>query len=453
MYNAHPRYICYPSVVPVGEETTVTIFPRDLSRHFNESKEYELTVVGLLDSEESYHIALSYDVPCSVKAGCLVFTHLFETEQEYMIHFRIKGQNSKKVSLYAVEKDLFKLRPLKGDLHSHSYSSDGINGLSTAAASYREEGFDFFSLTDHNRMFPSLKIMDLYNGVPLGICMIPGEEIHTPGSTLHIVHVGGKHSVCEQYILQRERYEAEVDDIVKSLDHVPECYRRKTAMAHWASQKIKDAEGLSILAHPFWQPRRYNVSRELLDILFDEQIFDTLELLNGIGTKYNNLQVAMWQKQRIKGNSIPIVGSSDSHNHDFATDTFGHRFTIVFAQANTAEDILNAIRKGYCVAAELSPNNDADVRFYGDMRLVMFSHFLFENYFNITWQLCIGEGILMRRFMMGEPVKEILAALANTVENFYKAFYGLVPALTVIQERTAFWRECLECERTLGPKP
>ena len=31
MRNAHPKYLCYPSVVPVGVETAVTIFPRDLS--------------------------------------------------------------------------------------------------------------------------------------------------------------------------------------------------------------------------------------------------------------------------------------------------------------------------------------------------------------------------------------------------------------------------------------
>ena len=71
--------------------------------------------------------------------------------------------------------------------------------------------------------------------------------------------------------------------IAGTLDHVPEYYRRKTAMAHWACQKIREAGGLSIFAHPFWMPRRYNVSRDLLDILFDEKIFDALELLNGIG--------------------------------------------------------------------------------------------------------------------------------------------------------------------------
>lgn len=451
MRNAHPRYLCYPSVIPVGVETAVTVFPRDLSRRFLAEKEYEVTVAGLRDPEENYYLPLEYNVPCTVEGGCLVFSYLFESEQEYLIRFKAKGEHSEKVSVYAVEPDLYALRPLKGDLHSHSWYSDGQDGIPMVAADYREEGFDFFSLTDHNRMFPSRKLMELYKDVPLGICMIPGEEVHTPDSSLHIVHVGGKHSVCEQYIHDRERYEAEVDAIAGTLNHVPEYYRRKTAMAHWACQKIREADGLSIFAHPFWMPRRYNVSRDLLDILFDEKIFDALELLNGIGTKYNNQQVALWQEQRAKGNNIPIVSSSDSHNHDFETGTFGRRFTFVFAEANTPEAILDAIRKGYSVAGELPPNNSSDVRFYGSLRLVLFAHFLFENYFNETWRLCVGEGILMRRYAEGEDVAQTLGALAGTVEDFYKRFYGLAPAPRVTPERAAFLDECLEQQKNLGP--
>ena len=451
MRNAHPRYLCYPSVVLAGEETSVSIYPKDPSRRFFADREYEVGVLGLRDPEESYYEAIDYNVPCYVKDGCLVFTYRFESEQEYLIRFKRKGEHSDKVALYAVERDLYDLRPLKGDLHSHSYYSDGSDGIPLVPADYREEGFDFFALTDHNRMFPSRKIQELYQDVPLGICMIPGEEVHTPESSLHIVHVGGKHSVCEQYILDRDRYEAEVDAIAETLTHVPEYYRRKTAMAHWACQKIKEAEGLSIFAHPFWQPRRYNVSRELLDILFEEKIFDALELLNGIGTKFNNLQVALWQEQRIRGNNIPIVGSSDSHNHDFEVGTFGRRFTVVFAKSNTQDAILEAIRKGYSVAGELPPSSASDVRFYGDLRLVLFAQFLFENYFNETWRLCVGEGILMRRYALGEPVGPILACLKDTVEHFYKQFYGRLPGPVVGPEQAAFLDDCLEKQKTLGP--
>ena len=451
MRNAHPRYLCYPSVVPVGVETTVTVFPRDLSRRFLESLDYELCVLALREPEDEYYSSLPYDVPCTVREGCLVFTYLFQREQEYSIRFRVKGGESARVPLYAVEQDLYRLRPLKGDFHAHSYYSDGQDGIPMVPADYREEGFDFFTLTDHNRMFPSRQAKLLYQGIPLGIHMLPGEEIHTPDSSLHIVHVGGTHSVCEQYIHNRDRYEAEVDAIAAGLPHVPEYYRRKTAMAKWACTKIREAGGMAIFAHPFWMPRRYNVSAELLDILFDEKIFDALELMGGIGTKNNNLQLALWQEQCRKGNALPVVGSSDSHNHDFEVERFARRFTVVFARSNTTEDILEAVRSGWSVAAELPPNNQEDIRFYGSLRLVLFAHFLFENYFNETWRLCVGEGILMRRYALGEPVGDLLGALANTVEDFYQAFYGITPAPTVTAQRLAFLDDCLEKQRTLGP--
>ena len=451
MRNAHPLFQCYPSVVPVGDETSVTIFPRDISRRFNPERTYQIAVLGLQDAEPEYYSVPVHDVPCYVKDGCLCFTYRFVKEQEYSIYFRADGESSTKISLYAVEEDLYRLRPLKGDLHSHCYYSDGLDGVAMVPANYREEGFDFFALTDHNRMFTSKCAMALYKDIPLGMHMIAGEEVHGPISTLHIVHIGGKESVCDQYIHDREGYEAQVDKIAESLADVPEEDRHRLAIAKWVCQKIREAGGLSILAHPFWQPRRFNVSSEFRKLIFEEKMFDALELMGGIPTKHNNLQVALWQEECLKGNNLPVVGSSDSHNHDHEKTVFARRFTIVFAKSNTTEDIMDAIRKGYSVAAELPPNNEEDVRFYGSVRLVLFAHFLFENYFNQTWRLCIGEGILMRRYTEGEDVAHALGALANTVENFYKKFYGITPAPYLTPERMAYLDECLAQQRTVGP--
>ena len=451
MRNAHPLYQCYPAVVPVGKETTVTIFPRDISRRFRNDTTYQIAILGLQDPEAEYYSTPEHDVPCYVQDGCLLFSYRFNKEQEYKIFFRAEGESSTKISLYAVEQDLYQLRPLKGDLHSHSYYSDGLDGIAMVPANYREEGFDFFALTDHNRMLTSRCAMALYKDIPLGIHMMTGEEVHTPNSTLHIVHVGGNHSVCEQYIHQREAYEEQVDKIAETLTHIPEEYRRKLAMAKWATQKIREAGGISILAHPFWQCRRFNVSSDFQEIVFAEKMFDAFELMGGIPDKHNNLQLNLWHAQCMKGNGLSVVGSSDSHNHDFAKTAFARRFTVVFAKSNTTADIMEAIRNGYSVAAELPPNNDEAVRFYGDLRLVLFAHFLFENYFDETWRLCIGEGILMRRYAEGEDVAQALGAMANTVENFYKKFYGITPAPRLSPERMAYLDECLEQQRTVGP--
>ena len=152
----------------------------------------------------------------------------------------------------------------------------------------------------------------------------------------------------------------------------------------------------------------------------------------------------------MKGNVLSVVGSSDSHNHDFEVESFSRRFSIVFARENTTEAILDAVRKGFSVAAELPPSSPSDVRFFGSLRLVTFCHFLWKHYFSRTWRLCVGEGILMRRWALGEDVGEVLSALAPTVEDFYKRFYGLTAAPVLTARQTAFLDKALDAQKQ-GP--
>lgn len=452
MYNTHPRYLCYPSVLCVGKETEVTVFPCDISRQFREDAEYALGIVGLLDDQEHYYNHVPLDHPFSIVDGCLRFTFTAKTEQEFSVRFCEKGGKEVKIALYAVEEDLYALRPLKGDLHVHSYYSDGQDGLAMVPAYYREAGFDFFALTDHNRMFPSELAADLYDGIPLGIHMIKGEETHPPESVLHIVGIGHRNCVSNTYIHELETYEAEIDRTEATLSHIPEQYRRRVAMAKWACDNIRRGGGLAILPHPFWMPNCYNLSEELMHILFEEKLFDAFELMGGVNFKSGNLQLALWQEESAKGNRLPVVGSSDSHTHDFTTGKFARNFTVVFAKDNTTEAIAEAIRSGYSVAAEIPSGDNFEIRFYNaQYRLIAFAHFLHEHYFNETWRLCIGEGVLMRRYAQGEAVGELLASFSNTVSDFYKRFYGFLPAPVLPEERRRYLALCRERQINEGP--
>ena len=454
MRRAHVRYRCYPSVVPIGKPIDVSIFPCDISRVFRDDKEYELAVVDIGGDQYDYHEPIPLDHPCTTKDGCLRFTHTFESEQEYSIRFAEKDGTEIKIPLYAVDADLYDRRPLKGELHTHTYYSDGKDGIAMTPSDYREEGFDFVSITDHNRMYPSKMAAQLFADIPLGLHIMTGEEVHTPGSILHLVHAGGSESVADRYVRHTEEYEREVDEIEATLSDVTEQYRRRTAMAVWACREIHKVGGIVIFAHPFWRPNRYNVTQEFANILFDKCDFDAFEVAGcGTATATVNKQLALWQEQAIKGNKLSVVGSSDSHNHDFNGGSFARRFTMVFAQDNTTESILQAVRDGYCVAAELSLNDDNEARFYGDLRLVLFAQFLFDNYFNETWRLCVGEGILMRRYAQGdESVVTPLVALCDTVKHFYEQFYGKSEAPIVTPARQAFLDECREVQRTVGPE-
>lgn len=280
MTNAHPKFICYPSVVKAGQETVITVFPMDTSRRFREGGSYELGVYGLMDDQIDYHTPAPLEHAFTVSDGCLHFTHFFDKEQEYRIRLKSDGMLTI-LSMYAVEEDLYALRPLKGDFHSHCWYSDGSDGVTMTPADYREEGFDFFTLTDHNRMFTSLLAKKMYDGVELGMHIIPGEEIHTPGSNVHIVHAGGKESVCERYINDPATYEAEVAAVEATLTHIPQQYRNRIAMAKWACQKAHEAGGVAIFAHPYWQPDQFNISADQASYMFGEKMYDAFELIGG----------------------------------------------------------------------------------------------------------------------------------------------------------------------------
>lgn len=450
MADTRIRFACFPSVVQAGKIAEITIFPADLSRRFSAEDEYEVGVIGLLDDMDSYYGAVPPNIDYRVERGCLKFTFFFRREQEYQVSFCRKGEKRTKLALFAADEDLWRLRPLKGDFHSHSYYSDGDDGVAMTPVEYRKEGFDFFALTDHNRMYPSVYARELFSGVKLGMHILKGEEVHTPGSLLHIVHVGGESSVCEQYVRDGEGYRRAVDELEKTLPEVSENYRRRVAMARWACGEIHKAGGIAILPHPYWKPYKYNVSDEFCHLLFAQKMFDAFELVSGVGVECCNLQLALWQEETLRGNGLPVLGNSDSHHHEPDRNEFGCKFSLVFAAANDTPSILAAVRQGYCVAGELSGAQGGEVRFYGSRRLVTFANFLFRTYFGKTKELCAAEGKLMERFVEGEDVSGVLSALADSVDTFYRRFYGLLPAPVIPPERMDWLDRLAQAQETSG---
>ena len=63
------------------------------------------------------------------------------------------------------------LRLLKGDLHTHTFASDGVHSMQELAWKAKRNGLDFVAITDHNQMVSKAAL-------PLveGITLIPGVE-------------------------------------------------------------------------------------------------------------------------------------------------------------------------------------------------------------------------------------------------------------------------------------
>ena len=456
MLTKPQNYAIYPSVVMQGVETEMTILATEKAFLFQENTEYELTVIGINNDETSYSTPTSHKkIIVTAKSGYIQFHCTFEGEQAFLIHLKKDAETKLgTLNVYAVNEDLYSLIPLKTDLHSHSFRSDGKRDPAAAAGHYREQGFDCYALTDHNRFYPGGEIDETYENVNIEFFRIPGEEVHAPGSVIHIVHIGGSSSVTELYCNDIDSFNNETSDYLKRVpDHIPAKYAERYAKAMWATDKIHAAGGLAIFPHPFWCPGKsevYNVCEEFASILLKSGMFDAYELIGGMKQSGNNYSVALWSDLRAGGLKIAVVGSSDAHK--FEKSDFSNLFTICFAKERTAKGVIEAVKSGNTVAVEASGDEEnREFRCYGSLRLVFYAQFLLQYYYPNLQRICAGEGVAMRAYAIGEADKELIEIQAKQSRRFRNQFFGKEPPVLPSSEILAFEEKWRNIQRN-GPK-
>ncbi len=442
------NYAVWPGVVPADRETEMTIAPCEMAFSLFENEEYKVTVIPVDSDEPDYLDPTSHTVlTAAAHDGVLRFAFAFAGEQEYRIMLDRGETRLCEMTVYSLKEDLYALRPMKGDFHAHSYRSDGKRDPAALAGHYREQGYDFFALTDHNRFYPGEELDDAYRGVRMGIVRVPGEEVHAPGSVVHIVHVGGEKSAAEEYVKDYEGFKRDAAQYMAFVpQEVPEKYRERYAKAMWATDRIHEAGGAAIFPHPFWRPSKtyaHNIASEFARILLTSGMFDAYELVGGMKQPGNNRSVALWGDLRAEGLKIPVVGSSDVHGI-VESKEFPHLFTICFAKDNTPESIVQALRMGNTVAVEATGDEYArHFRCYGSFRLVSYAQFLLQDFFPQQTRICQGEGVAMRAYVMGQADAGLIEMQAQLAENFRSAYFGKACAPVPTEAMLAFenrWR-------------
>ncbi len=443
------NYQVRPVIYPADTESEVTVLPSERAFLLCEGEDYTVTVVGIdLDVANRNDLSNRCEYHAKSSGGVLRFKHTFGGEQEHLIILSKEDVTLAKLSVYSLYQDLYELTPLRGDLHVHSFRSDGKRDPSALLGHFREQGYDFATLSDHNRYYPGGEIDETYAGVRLGITHIQGEEVHVPETPVHLVAVGGKKSVCEQYIENSPAYQAEMASYKAQVPQsVPARYAERYAIARWVCDKTHDANGLCIFPHPCWRPANsisMNVCDELANIFLRSGMFDAFEVIGGISASGNNRQVALWTDLLSEGVKIPVVGSSDVHGIQ-ASHCFPNHFTVCFAKSNSEGDILNAVRAGDCVAVEAQGvEYDRVYRAYGSLRLVSYAQFLLTHYFPLLQRIAQSEGIVMREYAMGNADKALLECLVDQTERFKQVFFGrrspMLPNKDILDFETR-WRE------------
>jgi len=414
----------YPKIVRAGRETTVAIRPLfDHVRAIGDDLEAALYPAegGSTQTAQSPPAVLKTAVADDVYQ---VRCH-FESEQEYTLLLSNGKHPLIETRLYALDDDLFVRRPYKGDLHIHSYRSDGKESPAYVAGAGRRIGLDFLAITDHHKYAPSLEAIHAFENVPIDLRLYPGEEVHPPENPVHIINFGGRFSV--NALFKDEAYQREVQTIANTLTGFPPDMDPYTyASCVWSFAKIREGGGLAVFCHPYWYSRhRYDVPEALTTLLLARQPYDALELIGGYHPfefESNMLQVARYHEERARGKVIPIVGVSDAHGCETG-ELFGWYYTIVFAPSLELPDLVKSVKALYSVAVEALPGQMPHA--HGPFRLVKYAQFLLREVLPLHDALCVEEGRLMLAHSAGDPgAIELLRAYQGRTAALYDHLWG-----------------------------
>ena len=199
-------------------------------------------------------------------------------------------------------------KPLKIDLHTHSYfSADGVSSPEEMIASARRKGLDGIALTDHNTCegveYLMAKGYIRADGKPVdGFLVIPGVEVSTAEG----------HLLCLGAILPRD---------LKGVPAVEVC--------KW----IHDCGGLAIPAHPY-DLFRAGIRESVLDRLE----IDALEVFNS-ATTFKSCNDRARRYAQVRG--LPMTSASDAH-HEAAVGT---AYTLFHTDDFSVQGILNEVVK------------------------------------------------------------------------------------------------------------
>ena len=422
-----------PAVVMADTESVITIESLEGSFKFYDDIIYEVSYFAQDESDvpiDEELTLLGYNKKRKThlvrpENGKIKLKYFFAGEQEWRIHISTKEykkhanplydeyipywnqlinfpENGIDVCIYSLKEDLYKRKPLRGDLHVHTTASDGWESPEFVCAGYRKCGRDFVAITDHNVFYASREAEQKLNFLK-NFQILKGEEVHN--------------GVNDIYVNEPQRVKDEIAELEKEIE-VPKGLDKNEYLGRvWMYREIKKSGGYAIHAHPYWNIGFYHTSTKMSEAIIKNGLCDAYEIIGGVEPKENNMQVALYNDLRAAGFDIPIVGSTDSHS----VLKGGHmlRSTVVFSD----DDIIESIDKGYSTAVESLPGEN--VRAYGKLRLVTYTHFLLENYFPLHDELCEISGRYLEEYVHGnDNVKDLILQTEEKISEFEKEFFG-----------------------------
>lgn len=216
----------------------------------------------------------------------------------------------------------------KGNIHTHSKWSDGDSLPDVLYRWYRDHGYNFLAVTDHNTRTDPLLFKSIERKG--SFVMIPGEEVTMMGAGKQ-VHVN---ALCTKATIGGHHTEHQGESLA------------------WAVQKIHEQGAVALVNHPNfdWSLTARDVAAahgaELLEIASGHPWVHT----DGDATRQSH--EAIWDAMLTQGEAFAGVAVDDAHHfHGPAHDPEhtalpGRAWIQVFADAPEREAICAALAKG-----------------------------------------------------------------------------------------------------------
>jgi len=211
-----------------------------------------------------------------------------------------------KIDFYGKE-----LNTYKANLHMHSTASDGEYSLTEVVNCYREEGYDILAATDH-------RVANRVSKIDSGdLLLMSGMEIHPVGPRgieLHLVAL-----------------------------NVPEDFENPSELPYQeAIERVREAGGECILAHPYWSGLNCNDIMKIKNIIALE-VYNTCT--RNIGKAYN---MQVWDNILQLGYHLPAIAVDDTHR----TYDFFRGWTMICTKEKTPAAVMDALKSGSFYASQ-----------------------------------------------------------------------------------------------------
>lgn len=236
----------------------------------------------------------------------------------------------------------------KGNMHCHSNHSDGELPPSAVAHYYKELGYDFLGIADHNQCTSSEEWQETGKILGISCCEYTGENC------CHVIAIGVDEPIAPNLLEENmwKRCSANEEILLQAND---DKFKKTVLILQDGIDKTLAAGGLPVIAHPFWH-WTYNF-REVMELKNCKhfELCNASPDCNSIPFDGKSHPDMMWDNLLSNNYRIYGMGSDDAHiyiDHYKPRSPLGGRaWNMVKANELNKENIMNALWNGQFYAS------------------------------------------------------------------------------------------------------